>query len=80
MFIRSIRFTVSLLLLTAMIVFCSCTSPAIEPDEKSIKTLKDLAQHSDILHFQEHKADSNQLFETELWRVDLRAYYDEYAD
>ncbi len=54
MFKRSIRFTVSLLLLTAMVVFCSCTSPAVEPDEKSIKTLEDLAQHSGILHFREY--------------------------
>ena len=52
MFMRSRRFTVSLLLLTAMVVFCSCTSPAIEPDEKSIKTLKDLAQHRTYFIFE----------------------------
>ena len=33
MFKRITRFTVSLLLLTAMVVFCSCTSPAVEPDD-----------------------------------------------
>ncbi len=52
MFMLSRKFTVSLLLLTAMIVFCSCTSPAIEPDEKSIKALKDLAQHRTYFIFE----------------------------
>ena len=80
MFKRSIRFTVSLLLLTAMVVFCSCTSPAVEPDEKSIKTLKDLAQHSDILHFQEHKADYERLEELEEWCMDLHTDYLEYVE
>ncbi len=80
MFKRSIRFTVSLLLLTAMVVFCSCTSPAVEPDEKSIKTLEDLAQHSGILHFQEYKADYERLQGMERMTIALRADYHEYVE
>ena len=80
MFIRSIRFTVSLLLLTAMIVFCSCTSPAVEPDEKSIKTLEEIAEHSDILHFQEHKVDYELLEGIEEWCMDLYTDNLEYVE
>ena len=43
MFKQSIRFTVSLLLLTAMVVFCSCTSPAIEPDDHAKIPFQDIA-------------------------------------
>ena len=43
MFKRSRRFTVSLLLLTAMIVFCSCTSPAVEPDDHAKIPFQDIA-------------------------------------
>ena len=80
MFMRSRRFTVSLLLLTAMIVFCSCTSPAVEPDEKSIKTLEEIAEHSDILHFQEHKVDYELLEGIEEWCMDLYTDNLEYVE
>ena len=43
MFKRSIRFTILLLLLTTIVVFCSCTSPAIEPDDHAKIPFQDIA-------------------------------------
>ncbi len=80
MFKRSIRFTILLLLLTTIVVFCSCTSPAVEPDEKSIKTLEEIAEHSDILHFSEHKVDDKDLEGLVDWCMGLHTDYLEYVE
>ena len=78
MYKKNIKLMVLLLVITFMfsthLTACSSVS-----NVEGLQSLDELAQHSDILHFQEHKADSNQLFETELWCVDLRAYYHEHA-
>ena len=68
-----------LLLVITFVVSTHLTACSSLSNVAGLQSLDELAQHSDILHFQEHKADSNQLFETELWCVDLRAYYHEYA-
>ena len=80
MFMRIMRITVSLLLSTAMIVFCSCTSPDVEPDEKGIETLEEIAEHSDTLHFQEHKVDDKDLGGLVDWCMDLHSDYLEYVE
>ncbi len=78
MYKKNIKLTVLILVITFMVSthLTACSSLS---NVEGLHSLDELAQHSDILHFQEHKADSNQLFETELWCVDLRAYYHEYA-
>ena len=78
MYKKNIKLTVLLLVITFMVSthLTACSSLS---NVAGLQSLDELAQHSGILHFQEHKADSNQLFETELWCVDLRAYYHEYA-
>ena len=78
MYKKNIKLTVLILVITFMVSthLTACSSLS---NVEGLQSLDELAQHSDILHFQEHKADSNQLFETELWCVDLRAYYHEYA-
>ena len=78
MYKKNIKPMVLLLVITFMVSthLTACSSLS---NVAGLQSLDELAQHSDILHFQEHKADSNQLFETELWCVDLRAYYHEYA-
>ncbi len=68
-----------LLLVITFVVSTHLTACSSVSNVEGLHSLDELAQHSGILHFQEHKADSNQLFETELWCVDLRAYYHEYA-
>ena len=78
MYKKNIKLMVLVLVITFMFstYLTACSSLS---NVEGLHSLDELAQHSDILHFQEHKADSNQLFETELWCVDLRAYYHDYA-
>ena len=78
MYKKNIKLMVLLLVIT-FVVSTHLTACSSVSNVEGLQSLDELAQHSDILHFQEHKADSNQLFETELWCVDLRAYYHEYA-
>ena len=78
MYKKNIKLMVLLLVIT-FVVSTHLTACSSLSNVAGLQSLDELAQHSGILHFQEHKADSNQLFETELWCVDLRAYYHEYA-
>ena len=66
MYKKNIKLTVLILVITFMVSthLTACSSLS---NVEGLHSLDELAQHSDILHFQEHKADSNQLFETELW-------------
>ena len=79
MYKKNIKLMVLLLVITFMfsthLTACSSVS-----NVEGLQSLDELAQHSDILHFQEHKADYERLQGMERMTIALRADYHEFVE
>ena len=78
--VKKLKIIAAIIVVSTVILTSLLPSCGVHEQESGIKSLDELAVHSDILHFQEHKIDSNRLFELELWCIDMRAYYNDLVE
>ena len=79
MYKKNIKLTVLILVITFMVSthLTACSSLS---NVEGLHSLDELAQHSGILHFQEHKADYERLQGMERMTIALRADYHEFVE
>ena len=79
MYKKNIKLMVLLLVIT-FVVSTHLTACSSVSNVESLQSLDELAQHSDILHFQEYKADYERLQGMERMTIALRADYHEFVE
>ena len=78
--VKKLKIIAAIIVVSVVILTWLLPSCGVHEQESGIKSLDELAQHGDVISLQEYEAYEDELFETEIWCIDLRAYYNEFVE
>ena len=78
--VKKLKIITAIIVVSVVILTWLLPSCGVHEQESGIKSLDELAVHSDILHFQEYKVDHERLQGMERMTIALRADYHEYVE
>ena len=78
--VKKLKIIAAIIVVSTVILTSLLPSCGVHEQESGIKSLDELAQHGDVISLQEYEAYEDELFETEIWCIDLRAYYNEFVE